>query len=421
MSSLFSRIRSAGMRVAPLIVQKGLSGGAPLLIGLYIAHEWALVEAGRFTVVYSMIAIAVVVADWGCIRFLPRELSVSLANGRGSAVEARLNTLRAATALLAVAACAVWVYAGTDRAGQMPYLFALAPLPFLSILTTNGLSTRIARSDISAVTLSIPISVATFFAIWFMAGRSRSGPILVVIAFVISRLAEAVVLVGMNRSAVSAALRGVGKIARTMLPFNVQAILAIVYARIPVLVGAATLTAQEVGALSVALAVQGVLMLLPASFALLEYPSLSVAASVGDMRRVQSLVWRHIALTSSGVVAGLAVLLLERGWILALLRVPPSFQFFVIAFAATALTTVGTSIAGFTLLALGGESEAARLSVVTMCMAAVLQIILATRLGLTGMLIAYVLYELLSIALFMFASWKRARGVRVMLEEASST
>src|SRR3954454_263104 len=73
----------------------------PTLIGLFIGHRWGLRALGTYTLAASFVAIGLMVVDWGCTRWLPRELALAhLRESWGEAATANALRLMLAAAFL---------------------------------------------------------------------------------------------------------------------------------------------------------------------------------------------------------------------------------------------------------------------------------------------------------------------------------
>src|SRR2546423_1553993 len=83
------------LHVFPVVGFRGLAGGMPILIGLYIAHRWGLASLGAYTFASSFVAVGLMITDWGCTRWLPRELAlVRMTPGTRATAAATANGLR---------------------------------------------------------------------------------------------------------------------------------------------------------------------------------------------------------------------------------------------------------------------------------------------------------------------------------------
>ncbi len=398
------------LRVGPILVQKGLSGGGPLLLGLFIGYRWGVPEMGLFTLAYSVIAIGVVVTDWGCARWLPREMALALAVGRPSDLIPASTVIRVVTAVATMVCSVAAVASGLVDHGALGYVLVMGALYFVSIAATNGLSGRIVRGEETAVGRAVAAGLVAFLVAAAGLSLLARGPLAMAFALVLGRATEALLLCSpgclearFDRNAVTDAWR-------TLLPFNVQAVLGIFYAKAPVLMMGALAGLHELGTLAAALSLQGTLMLLPVSLALLYYPRLVEAVARKDLAGVRRITWRYVTVCGAGLTVAFGVVLVLAPTLLEVLHIANRDAAFVLTFVGASYTTIGTSFAGFLLLALGGERSASWLSLLTACTAFALQAALIALLGVWGALVAYVAYEALSIAVFAVACVRRIRS-----------
>src|SRR5438105_2195361 len=128
--------------VLPLVAFRGVAGGVPVLIGLYIGHRWGLVPLGSYAFASAFAAVGLVVTDWGCARWLPRELVWQRSGHDATAIYAA-NALRLtiAGAYLSLTAL-LWVF-GAMAADSALYAAELGVLYFVAVSSTNGVSDRI--------------------------------------------------------------------------------------------------------------------------------------------------------------------------------------------------------------------------------------------------------------------------------------
>ncbi|MGH9172959.1 MAG: lipopolysaccharide biosynthesis protein, partial [Vicinamibacterales bacterium] len=183
-------------------------------------------------------------------------------------------------------------------------------------------------------------------------------------------------------------------------PFGFQMILGVVYSRLAVFTVERWTTRAELGVFSVAVALHGALLLVPASLALLHFPELTRRTHAGDETGVRHILVRYTIVSAIGVTLGVAMLALLMTPVSVLFKVPRSLAPLVVTFAALAFLTIFSTMAGFLMQARGHESMAARLSVVTLLLALVYQAAALTTFGLWGIVAGAAAAELTTIALF---------------------
>ena len=417
MSATSAKTCDSVLKVGPILLQKGISGGGPLLLGLFIGYRWGVPEMGLFTLAYSVVAIGVVLTDWGCARWLPREMALSIATGRPSDLIPASNVIRIATAVAVFVCSLVAVESGLIGKGALGYVLAMGGLYFVSIAATNGLSDRIVRGQEAAIGRAVAAGLVGFLLAAAGLSLFAPGPLTVTFALVLGRATEAFLLCSSDCLEARFEWNTITDGWRTLLPFNVQAVLGIFYAKAPVLMMGALAGLHELGTLAAALSIQGTLMLLPVSVALLYYPRLAEAVARRDLRGIRRITWRYLTICGAGLTVGFGVVLVLAPTLLGILHIANRDSAFVLTFVGASYTTIGTSFVGFLLLALGGERSASWLSLLTACTAFALQAALIAALGLWGALVAYIGYETVSVAVFAIACVRRIRR-RVWVADA---
>lgn len=382
----------------------------PILLGLFIANRWGLEELAAFTVANATIAIATIVADWGAPRAVPRNLATLLPQP-ASRFLASATALRLLIVLAMFVLGLVAAVGGAVHAQVMRYLTVLFPLCVLSVVTTNGVSQRVVSGQTPAIGASVVAGLSVFVTLSVAAAASGRGPVWFVAAYVVGKIVEALVIAWGRWWTLAISGTALGSTAIMLWPFSAQMILGIVYSRLSVFTVERMTTRAELGVFSVALALQGVVLLLPTSLALLQFPELSRLAHRGDAGRMRDLLLRYTIVSGLGVVLGVAsvALLIER--IGLLFNVPQALAPFLIAYAALAFLTIFTMMAGMLMQARGGEALAARLSVVTLVLALVYQLASLEALGLWGIVPGTAATELT--ALFVFGVALRRSGITV--------
>ncbi len=397
------------LHVFPVVAFRGLSGGMPILIGLYIAHRWGLAALAGYTFASSFVAVGLIVTDWGCTRWLPRELALVRASPGGSvAPAATANALRLMLALLFLLTTGLLAITHALPAEAIRFALELGLLCPITIYSLNGVSDRIVTREIGGIGVAVTVGLAMFLILAFVAQRFAPGPHSVVVAYVIGRVAEAVVMMHGRRDLYRAAFRHLMPTAAGLWPFSIQAILGVVYSRLSVFV-VEHYRRQDLGLVGAASALQNILLLFPLSIALLNYPALTVAAAERDRRRLGRVVRDSLGLSLLALTVAAAALFLARHFVASALHIPPQSMPLVIAYAATAYITVGTTLAGVLLQAMRYESLTARLSVLTLALALVYQFLLIRWFGLWGLVGALAAAELTSLLVFGFVVVRATR------------
>ncbi len=375
------------VEVLPLVAFRGLNGGMPLLLGLYIGYRWGLAELGAYTLASSFVAIGLMVVDWGCTRWLPRELALArVQEGSGSGV-ATANTLRLILAAGFLLLTGVLSATGRIPAESARFAIELGVLYPLSIFSVNGVSDRIVSREIAGIGGAVASGLTIFAVGAWCTMRVGSGPHLLVLAYVTGKVVEAVI---------------------ALWPFSVQAILGILYARLSVFI-VEHFRPADLGLVGVATALQGIFLLLPVSIGLLKYPVFTTAAVKGDRQQIRTALVTALTMSVAGVAAGVAASFAGRHLISRVLHVAPSSTLFVIVFASIAALTAGTAMSGLLLQALGREHTTARLSFITLAASLVSQFTFVWWLGLWGVAAGIATAELVSLAIFGTAAFRAFR------------
>lgn len=399
------------LHVFPIVAFRGLAGGMPILIGLYIAHRWGLASLGAYTFAASYVAVGLMITDWGCTRWLPRELAlVRMTPGAPAHAAATANALR--LTITAAFFLVTWLLAAAHilPAESTRFMLELGLLCPITIYSMNGVSDRIVTREIGGIAVAVFIGL-TLFAVLAFAGQSLApGPDGIVLAYVIGRAAEAAVMMRGRRDLYPAAFRHFIATAAALWPFSIQAILAVVYSRLSVFM-IEHFRRQDLGLVGAASALQNVLLLFPVSIALLNYPAMTTAAAGGDRRRLRTVIVGSAAACIAALAVAAGALFVARDRIAGLLHIAPQSMPFVMAYAVIAFITVATIIAGVLLQAMRYEKVTARLSFLTIVFALVYQYILIPRFGLWGLVGALAAAEATSAAVFGFVAFGAMRGM----------
>ena len=395
--------------VLPIVAYRGFAGGVPVLMGLYIGHRWGLVSFGAYTFASSFAAVGLIVTDWGCTRWLPRELALaSIGSGDERAAHAA-NAVRLIFASLYVLLTFGMTAAGLMNHEAAVYAFEFAILYVVAIVSTDGMSDLIVARQTWRIGWALFIGLAVFGVGAGMASTVFATPFAFVAAYVVGKIVEAVMLIAGRTHLLRVSGRHLWRMTAILGPFAVQAVLAIIYSRLAIFIIESQRPLSDVGIVGAATALQAVVLLLPVSMALLYFPALSTAAATaqgGEMRRI---VGRAVGGSVIGVTIGLVVLGAVRYPVAALLHIPAVYVPFVMALISMTYLTIGTTMAGAVLQALGGERIAAKLSFLTLGLSIPVRFILIRWYGVWGVFDGALAAEVMTLVIFIFAAVQAAR------------
>jgi len=182
--------------VLPVAGFRGLAGGMPILIGLYVGHRWGLATLGAYAFASSFAAVGLVVTDWGCARWLPRELAlVAAGKGHHDAVHTA-NSLR-----LMIAAAWILLTFAMSAACMMTRDAALfsgefAVLYLIAVASTDGVSDLIVARRTWPIAWAVAAGLAVFAVAAFVLNRMAGTAHAIVAAYVMGKAAEALLLIG---------------------------------------------------------------------------------------------------------------------------------------------------------------------------------------------------------------------------------
>jgi O-antigen/teichoic acid export membrane protein len=399
------------LHVFPIVAFRGLAGGMPILIGLYIAHRWGLASLGAYTLAASYVAVGLLITDWGCTRWLPRELALlRLTPGAPATAAATANALR--LTLTAAFMLATWLltFAYVLPADSTRFALELAPLFPITVYSINGVSDRIVTREIGGIANAVCLGLALFAILAFAGESLASGPDAIILAYVIGRAAETAVMMRGRRDLYPVSFRHLIPTAAAMWPFSIQAILGGTYSRLSVFM-IEHFRRQDLGLVGAASALQNVLLLLPVSIALLNYPAMTTAAASGDRRRLRAVLIASAAASFAAVTLAAGALFIVRDRVAAILHIPAQSMPFVIAYAAIAYMTSATILAGVLLQAMRQEKVMARLSFLIVAFAIIYQVTLIRWFGLWGLVGAIAAAEATSAAILGIAASLAMRRV----------
>jgi O-antigen/teichoic acid export membrane protein len=383
----------------PVIAYRAMAGGMPILLGLFIAHRWGLGELASFTVANAAIAVALVAVDWGATRALPRNLAMMPPDGAAGFLAAANGFRLLVVALLLVCGGLAVVVGGIDR-GVAVYLALLFPLCPISLLTTNAIGERVVAGETKGIGIAAMSGFALFASASATAVSLGFGPRWLVAAYVFGKAIESVVVTAGRWWVLSVRTSGVAPAAAALWPFAAQMLLGVVYSRLSVFTVERMTTRADLGLFSFALALQSALLLVPVSLGLVHFPDLTRRTRAGDAAGVRAVVIRYSVVSVACIVAALAAIALLMPLARQAFRLPRHGGAFVLALAALAVLSVFSTMAGFLVQAAGREHLAARLSLITLVMAALYQLAALRWLGLWGIIPAMIAAEVTTIVLF---------------------
>jgi O-antigen/teichoic acid export membrane protein len=406
MAEFRSHVRSiasrAGIRALAsaggVIAYRAAAGGLPIALGLFITYRWGLLELAPFTVANAIIAVAMVVVDWGGTRAMPRNLArvapqhaVELI---GSANAFRLLLTAGLVSGVALAALTGWL--GRD---VLIYLAILSPLCLIAVATGNALSERIVSGKTNVIGGAVLAGLVVFAILAAAATGAGLGPRWLVAAYVAAKTVEAAMLLVGRAWVIAVRGDSVWSTAAAMWPFSAQMIMGVLYSRLAVFTLENLTSRTELGVFSVAVALQSALLLIPGSLALVHFPELTRRLQERSSG-VRTVLMRYALVSAAGVTAGLLAVALLLQPLGRILNVPPVYRAFLVVFAGLAYLSIFSTIAGFLLQAYGQERLAARLSLLTLAAALGYQFVTVRQWGLDGIVIGVAASELTSIAVF---------------------
>jgi O-antigen/teichoic acid export membrane protein len=398
------------LHVFPIVSFRGLAGGMPILIGLYIAHRWGLASLGAYTFASSYVAVGLMITDWGCTRWLPRELAlVRMTPGAPPTAAATANALRLTIAAGFLLVTGLLAVMHVLPAASTRFALELGLLCPITIYSMNGVSDRIVTREIGGIASAVFVGLALFALLAFAGQSFAPGPHGIILAYVTGRAAEAAVMMHGRRDLYPVAIRHLLPTAAALWPFSIQAILGVIYSRLSVFV-VEHFRRQDLGLIGAASALQNIMLLFPVSIALLNYPAMTTAAANGDRRRLLKVVWASAAASFAALTLAGGALFAARDLVAASLHIPRQSMLLVVAYAAIAYITVATTLAGVLLQAMRYEKLTARLSFLTVAFALVYQYILIRWLGLWGLVGALAAAEATSATVFGIVAIRASRA-----------
>jgi O-antigen/teichoic acid export membrane protein len=380
----------------------------PILLGLVIAQRWGLGELAAYTVANAITALFQVVVDWGATRALPRNLA-KMSAGAADLWLAAANGFRIILAAAALLAGVVLALQGILEADVVAYLMPLFAVALLTAISGNAVGQRICSREMAGIGWGTATGLAIFSSLAAIVMIFDASPLWLVGAFAAGKVFEAAILLHGRSWVARVRLRGTISAAHSLAPFAVQAILGVLYARLAVFTVERMSTRAELGLFSLGASLQSALLLVPISFALLNFPQLTRLAAIRDDVGIRQLIHRYRMVSTLGVLCGLSVIMASFRFAGALMHVTPGGGRFVLAFASLALLSVFSTMAGFKVQAYGREGLAARLSFITLACAIAYQVAALRWLGLWGIVAAVAAAELTSVAVFELALRKNDR------------
>jgi O-antigen/teichoic acid export membrane protein len=384
----------------PLATYRALNGGVPLLLGLYIGSRWGIAELGGFTVAIAFLAVVNVIADWGCTRFVPREMAQ---NGGWTPQVASATGVRFVIAVVMIGAGALYGLAGGFDRDVLGYLLLLAPVALSSIIATNGVSAHVVDGDMQAVSRSVLAGLVPLGAAVALTNAFPLRVRTLVIGYVLGKLAEAAGLVWRRWRLLRVSFVHGRAVFVSLIPFSIYAVFGTIYSRLPIFALERWSTRTELGVVAAATTIMNVFLLLPTSMTLLAYPRLAAAGRDGDVQRIKAIVKRYAAGSVTVYATGLAVLWLARELVARLLHIPPPDSTFVVFWVAAGCLTVGNAMGGAVLQAASAENLAARIATAGVTFAVIAQALAVSRFGMRGALAALIVCEGGALLAYVFA------------------
>jgi O-antigen/teichoic acid export membrane protein len=394
--------------VLPLAMYRALNGGVPLLLGLYIGSRWGIAELGGFTVAVAFLAVVTVIADWGCTRFVPREV----AQHEGWTPHASSATgIRFVIASVMIAAGALYGLSGGFDRDVLGYLLLLAPVAFSSIIATNGVSVHVVEGSMNAITRAIiaglmPLAAAVALTYVFPLGVRT-----LVAGYVIGKLAEAAVMVWGRLQLLHVSFAHARSVFLSLLPFSFHATFGAIYSRVPIFALERWSTRTELGIVSAAVTILNVVLLLPTSMTLFAYPRLAAAGHDGDRKRIAAIVKRYTFGSVAIYAAGLVAFWLAKDIVAGLLHMPAGASSFLVFWVAAGSMTIVNVMSGAVLQAVSAEKVAARIGALALVFALPVQVMAVRRMGMWGALLALVICETGALTIYSLAA---ARALRCL-------
>lgn len=391
----------AFVRALPLGIYRAFSGGMPVLMGLFIAATWGLRPLGAYTVASSIVAVALIVADWGSSRLLPREL----AKRSPDAAAVMRTTTGVRLVLTAVAVALGFLYAlGSADTDVLPFLVILAPVAFAAIVSTNAVSARVVDEDLGGILFAVAAGVVPPAVAAVLVRGAENGATTLAAAYAIGKFIETALVTRHRWNLQRVAFTDSRRVFALLLPFGASAVMGTVYSRLPVFVLEAWGRRGELGIVAAATAVQNVMLLGPTTAALILYPRLTIAASTGDRSALHALVRRYLWMCVLFFLGGLGVLWASRAHVLRWINVPHTASVFFGLYVAMGFLSTINAMASAVLQASGAERRAAAIGFLVIFLSVPLQIFSARAWGMKGTLAALATSELLAMVLLSTAA-----------------
>ncbi len=387
----------------PLFLHKAAAGGLPFILAPILGKLIGVHAIGSFIAVYSILMLAVLLADFGCTRFLTRELAIT---GPGS--EKPTLLLRRANAVRLWSFCLVSVlttaavsFSPYDASIKAPAILSLLGVP--AFLFANSaysfllVSNRTVRLGVAAAT-GLLVTVAGALACTFFPSHWL---LLLVVAIILGKGVEAFILLAGGVSS-GFQFRGALELVGFLRPFAIQSYLSLGYARGVMLIFGMMLAMKDLGAIGVGQSLASIGIAFAVTSGSRRYPAIAIACKSNDQVALRQEIRRHF-LGSGVVVTGymVACACLAPYILPALFGIDGDDPVLIvrIVLIAGALSTL-TSFHGILYYARRQEGLLVKLSFVTMPVELLVSTALVWKHSLIGASLALVLSELITIAVF---------------------
>lgn len=387
----------------PLFLHKAAAGGLPFILTPLLGKLIGVYAIGSFIIVYSILLLAVLLADFGCTRFLTRELAII-----GGGAEEQTTLVRRANAVRLYSFSLVFVLVAVaisqspyDSSIKTPAVLSLLGVP--AFLFTNSaysfllVGNRTVRLGAAAATgLLVTVAgawISTFFPTYWLT--------LLVIAIILGKVVEGSILMG-GGVPCGFLFRGTLGIVGRLRPFAIQSYLSLGYARGVMLVFGLMLAMEDLGAIGVGQALASIGIAFAVTSGSRRYPAIARACKSSDPIALRYEVQRHLIGSGVWVTAYMVACACLAPYILpAVFGIEGDDPVLAvrIVLAAGVLSTL-TSFHGILYYARQQEGLLVKLSFVTMPVELLVSTALVWRHSLIGASLALVINELITIAVF---------------------
>lgn len=369
------------LRALALTAQRAVTVGSPMLVGVFVARALGAERFGGYALITAVVSGAQIVVEFGLDKLLPRAF---VEQGASRDVFRRWLGFKLVLAMVLYCLIVAWT--------------ALVAIPneiaFTLVIYGLNLFIHSYASNYRSLYVSLrstgPVAVAALLG--GIVGLSSSIPLLltqraslplIATSLTAGALVELAVLIAVhgNREWLVPSLPRVLPQFRETWSFALQTVLSAAYTRLPTLALGAFGGPSHVAAYAMAGSIYSAMSLVPASVAVALYPDLSSAHNQGDRKRFTSILTRHTtAALSLGILAAIALTLFAEPILITIYGTPGLLSVDVLRILALALVlAMLNSILGVGLFAMHREVSVATLSLLSVSVAAVSNIILVSR------------------------------------------